>query len=59
MIAEVSDVGEENIAGGFAIMERYALLATVASAKTMRRLVSSIHFILKPPLAFSHSEKAS
>ena len=27
MIAEVSDVGEENIAGGFAITERYALLA--------------------------------
>jgi hypothetical protein len=27
MIAQVSDVGEENIAGGFAIIERYALLA--------------------------------
>ena len=27
MMAEVSDVGEENIAGGFAIMDRYALFA--------------------------------
>lgn len=25
----------------------------------MRRLVSSIHLILKPPLAFSHSENAA
>ena len=29
-----------------------------ASTKTMRRLVSSIHLILKPPFEFSHSEKA-
>jgi hypothetical protein len=27
MTAELSDVGEENIAGGFAMMERYARLA--------------------------------
>jgi hypothetical protein len=83
----VSDVGDKKIAGGFAMIERYARLAvckpfplaleitvgpkksvakrkkegspTVASAKTTRRLVSSIHLILKPPFAFSHSEKAS
>jgi hypothetical protein len=36
MIAEVSDVGEENIAGGFAIMERYALLAVdIVSVKAV------------------------
>jgi hypothetical protein len=58
-MAGVSDVGDENIAGGFAMIERYARLAAVASAKTTRRLVSSIHLILKPPFAFSHSEKAS
>jgi hypothetical protein len=27
MTAEVSDVGDENIAGGFAMIERYARLA--------------------------------
>jgi hypothetical protein len=27
MITEVSDVGEENVAGGFAIVERNALFA--------------------------------
>jgi len=31
---------------------------TVASWKTIKRLVSSIHLILNPPPTFSHSEKA-
>ena len=36
MIAEDSEVGDENIAGGFAIMERYALLAVDnVSVKTL------------------------
>ena len=32
---------------------------TVASLKTISRLVSSIHLILKPPFVFSHSENAA
>jgi hypothetical protein len=32
---------------------------TAASLKTMRRLVSSIHFILNPPRSFSYSAKAA
>jgi hypothetical protein len=43
--------------GGNAMVWRYARLAMVASWKTMRRLVSSLHLILKPPLTDSHSEK--
>lgn len=38
--------------------QRKGDIPTVASANTTRRLVSSIHFILNPPLAFSYSEKA-
>lgn len=39
-------------------MWRYARLATEASWKTIKRLVSSLHFILNPPPMFSHSENA-
>ena len=38
---------------------RYDHSPMVASLKTMSKLVSSIHLILKPPLAFSHSENAT
>ena len=34
-------------------------IPTVASLKTIKRLVSLIHLILKPPFTPSHSEKAA
>ena len=34
------------------------IVPTVASAKTIIKLVSSTHLILKPPNMFSHSENA-
>jgi len=46
------------IAGGNASVWRYARLATDASWKTIKRLVSSRHLILNPPPTFSHSENA-
>jgi len=46
------------IAGGKATVCRYARLATAASWNTIKRLVSSFHLILNPPLWFSYSENA-
>lgn len=37
----------------------YDDVPTEASWKTIKRLVSSIHLILKPPPTFSHSENAT
>ena len=34
-------------------------IPTVASLKTIKRLVSLIHLILKPPFTLSHSENAA
>jgi hypothetical protein len=37
MTAELSDVGEENIAGGFAMIERYARLAVRKKVKPKKK----------------------
>jgi len=59
IVADLEDVGELKTVGGDARVCRYALLAVAASAKTIKRLVSSRHLILNPPLTFSHSANAA
>lgn len=59
MVADSPVVDDVRMAGGKATVFRYARLATAASWKTINRLVSSLHFILKPPDMDSYSEKAA
>lgn len=57
MVAE-TPADDVRMGGGLAIVLRYARFATEASWKTIKRLVSSLHLILNPPLMLSHSAKA-